>query len=197
MVKGFIKLAFVVMTALCLTIVYEENAVANEELPLLFVTDHNREIELKIASFLEKKGLNVERKVFRNDTDNIYIWMRLGHSDNDDAVIDFSIYTSVSATNNNVVNERVVRIIGLPQYEGVKNIKNKNEVLDFINKWSNQYWSPPTVFLDQDNDLRFEWPINIPGINVPVHCEQVYDAVFRILNSWVRMLDEMKKQKLI
>ncbi len=91
--------------------------------------------------------------------------------------------TLVSAKDGDTVTERVIKVYGYYTVGIKPGDRRYLDFLDFINTHHTKYWAPQSLNIDDDGDLRFDWSINIPGAEYPVHAEQVADAISRTLSE--------------
>jgi len=167
-----------------------EGAAQNDEVVLLFPTNDEGTIEKEIARYLSNKDLNVQLQVNPNDTEDFFITSAwdVGNNPSIRIIID-------TQRSNRDGSERVILLKAWP----VSSISNADRVrfLEFINKWMDDSWVPPQLYIDRDNDLAFTWPINVSAPFAPVHAEQVYDALVRMVSSWNNMADKLRQEGLL
>ena len=83
-----------------------------------------------------------------------------------------------------MVTERVIKITSWYILNVTPGHWARAPVLEMINTFSQEFWAPPKIYLDDDGDIRFEWFINVPSEDAPVHLELVRDAIVRIGLNW-------------
>jgi hypothetical protein len=154
-----------------------------EDLPLLFVTQDESQVEKQIGAYLgDVKGLNVTyRNRGENNEDKF-----LGVSFNADEApsITMIIDTSPSANRDGQASERRVKIYSYFTYGIKENHPKRAKVLEVLNLFMTESWSPGRLYLDSDGDVILQSDVNIPGQDYPVHPEMVYDLMSRMVLSW-------------
>lgn len=69
---------------------------------------------------------------------------------------------------------------------GVRDLEKARAI---INEHNRRYWAG-VFFVDAENDILGKWALNMPGVGM--HPEMVADAVQRLSQSWLELLDEAK-----
>ena len=153
---------------------------------MVFVEQSESLVEIQIDDYLRE----TERyEIEINEYDGIPDDVSLRFDDTFDSASDLSflIDTLQSATDDNdVVTERVIKTTSWYVIEVTPNHWARAPLLEMINLYAQDFWSPPKIYLDGDGDIRFEWYINVAAEDAPVHLEQVRDAIIRIGLSWER-----------
>jgi hypothetical protein len=93
------------------------------------------------------------------------------------------------------VTERVISVDSyyvLP--DSVKTAAARAKLLELNNKWLSEQGSPDKVYIDSDGDVYFSTSINIPGPEVSVNAELVFDAIARMRPFWEGYYPLLKKE---
>lgn len=69
--------------------------------------------------------------------------------------------------------------------------KDVERMREVIEKHNRSFWAG-TFYLDEEDDILGKWAINIPGVGV--HPEQVADAMQRLSQSWLELLNLAKDE---
>ena len=198
--KSYVLSLTAMLIAMCpvATVIYghtkENSTKSAKDSQLLFPAADERSIEEKLARFLrEKHDLKSSLQLIdKKDGDYAVI---LPFSFTETPNITICIDTQVSATRKTGgIHGRLVLIsfqYVLPDW-AKKNDTACEYILRLNNRWLRQSWVPDRLFLDEDNDLRFETNLNIPSPDVPLHAEMIFDALFRMLSSWKAYYAELK-----
>ena len=167
--------------ALCLALAPWAQA---QELPLVFVEQSESLVEMQIDDYLRKtERFAISIEEWNGIPDDLYLVF--DRPSGNAPSLTFQIDTLQSATGvNNVVTERVIRITSWYVINVTPDHWAREPILELINGYAQELWSPPKIYLDSDGDIRLEWYINIAGEDAPVHLEQVRDAINRIGDGW-------------
>lgn len=150
-------------------------------------------IERALADYLTKRGIVHSIRVASGDHTDWFISVDY----NLEAAPDISYFvdTVPSGEIDGRITERAITITAWPHrqipYDRVDGF------LRFINAWAKKSWAPPQLYIDDDNDLEFQWMINIPGEGYTVDAEQVVDALIRMTQAWEDMYRELVDMGLI
>ena len=157
-----------------------------QDLPLVFVEQSESLVEIQIDDYLrETERYEIEINEYNGIPDDVFL--RFDDTFDSAPDLSFLIDTLQSATDDNdVVTERVIKITSWYVIEVTPNHWARAPLLEMINLYAQDFWSPPKIYLDGDGDIRFEWYINVAAEDAPVHLEQVRDAIIRIGLSWER-----------
>ena len=155
-----------------------------QELPLVFVEQSEGLVEMQIDDYLRKtEGFTITIDEYDCIPDDLFL--RFENTFRDAPELSFLVDTLQSATDNDdVVTERVIKITSWYILNVTPGHWARAPVLEMINTFSQEFWAPPKIYLDDDGDIRFEWFINVPSEDAPVHLELVRDAIVRIGLNW-------------
>jgi Putative bacterial sensory transduction regulator len=169
---GAVKAALIILVGLGFAVPVP--AVA-QDVVLLFAEPDESSLEIEIRRFLlSRSSWPVRISDFPNvEGDDALLHVELEVAGE---TREFSIDTLSSARDN---TERRIKIYGWYFIGITENHRQRRQVLEAINEYNNTSWGP-RIWLDDDGDLAFDWSINIPGPNTPIHAEMVYDGVYRL-----------------
>lgn len=68
-------------------------------------------------------------------------------------------------------------------------VRDLEKARALINDHNRRYWAG-VFFVDDENDILGKWALNMPGVGM--HPEMVADAVQRLSQSWLELLNEAK-----
>ena len=155
-----------------------------QELPLVFVEQSESLVEMQIDDYLRKtEGYSIVIDEYDGIPDDLFL--RFDNTFANAPKLSFLVDTLRSRTDDDgVVTERVIKITSWYILEVTPDHLARSPVLEMINNYSEEFWAPPKISLDSDGDIRFEWFINVPSEDAPVHLEQVRDAIVRIGLNW-------------
>ena len=152
--------------------------------PFVYVEKDERTAELGIDEYLRKnEGLAIAILEYDEIPDDVYLRFDISYENAPELA--FLVDTLESAADDDgVPTERVIKITSWYIINVTPDDQARAPVLEMINSYDQDFWAPPKIFLDSDGDIRFEWYINVAAEDVPVHMEQVRDAVIRIGLGW-------------
>lgn len=73
-------------------------------------------------------------------------------------------------------------------------VRDMEKARALINEHNGRYWAG-VFFIDHENDILGKWALNMPG--VAMHPEFVADAVQRISQSWLELLDTAQSHGIV
>ncbi len=156
---------------------------------LLFPAQDESSTEKRIAKYIETVHRKAAKYKFtgKNDNDAILIYtLEAGSAPKLRAFVD----TMVSSRNRvtRKVTERAVVVrayFKLPA--SAKRGSKLARILMVANLWVRGHTYPHRIYLDKDKDVTMECLINIPGENIPIHAEMIYDAMTRMISAWEKL----------
>jgi hypothetical protein len=90
------------------------------------------------------------------------------------------------------------RMISVDSYyvlpDAAKTPEARAKLLELNNTWMRDNGSPDKVYIDKDGDVYFATTINIPGPDVSVSAELVFDAIARTRPFWEAYYPLLKKE---
>jgi hypothetical protein len=155
--------------------------------PLLRVCQDESTLEKAIEAYLRVTKGVTDREIGYNDKDKkqdmlVAYPVSVDNAPNIRVVIDTMV---AEKDKDGKVRERVIGVQTfyiLPA--SAKTPQARQKILELCNTWMCDHWSPGCIFLDEDGDLCLRTVLNIPGPDIPVHAEMVFDAIARMRPVW-------------
>ncbi|MEG3639455.1 hypothetical protein [Magnetococcus sp. PR-3] len=169
-----------------------------EDLPLLFLENDGKSLEIQIHNYLEeKKGWKLTRRWMGEDKEDLVLIFKGKYKG---TPIFLFIDSSISAVKRNkktgkeTLLEKVIKVRGSIKCHLGKSKKKKALLLEAMNHYKRNYWNPPSLYLDKNNNITYQWPINIAGDHAPIHAGQVLNVVQKLIHSVHQYIYPMKKK---
>ena len=163
---------------------HESDDYANDPQWLLTVTQDESSMEEAIGEFLSERTDWSVDEIYADDEETD-LALVINFEPADAPAINIMIDTIVAAADDDQVYERAVQVffyVVLP--DSSKTPVAREEILELNNYHMATESTLNRIIIDEDGDLMFVTFINLPGPNVPVHAEQIYDAVCRLVIDW-------------
>ena len=146
-----------------------------QDIPLLFVEDNEKSLEVQIKKFLdERTSWPVEMAYFGEGRADAYL--SIPFTLEDGRRVEIYVDSFSSATEG---RERRIHVYGYLILENTLGTRKRAALLEVLNQHAVDDWMSQRLYLDQDDDIAFAWVVNIPGKDTPIHAEQIYDAIIR------------------
>lgn len=152
----------------------------------LGVVQDEASTERRIGDYLTQRGAKV-----RYETRGEDIWVVLQMSADEVPPYRVIIDTSPSghSRNGGGITERVIL---LRLFSGVTILPQQRQaVLAELNKHHTRMWAGTFVINEQDGELEAQWPLNITSPEATLHPETVYDAWYRLSQSYVDLFPRL------
>ena len=164
---------------------HPSNEFANDPQWLLFVCQDEVEIERTISEFLKvRTDWRVNYAYWDDAETDLYLLYTFSFESAPGLRVSVDTFITYQ-DEDDTVSERSVRVAAywvVP--DAAKTDKVRVRLLELINELHRRNTFPSRYFLDEDDDFAMQTWINQPGPNVPIHAEMVYDAVWRLQNTW-------------
>lgn len=159
-----------------------------QDIPLLFVEEDELSVELEVKRFLdERTNWNVSVAYYGDQRSDAYLSIPFTLEGGFETVIYVDSFSSATDS-----RERRLHIYGYFILNTVLGTRKRAALLEVLNQHAIDDWMIQRLYLDDDGDIAFNWVINIPGKETPVHAEQVYDAIIRTKFSLDKLLPKLK-----
>ena len=184
-VRSLLLTAFIIMLA---PIAWVAPKVWAQDIPLLFVEDDESTTEIEVKRFLDgRTNWDVGLAYFGDLKNDAYLSIPFTLENGYNTII--YVDTFSSATDS---NERRLHIYGYFILETVLGTRKRDALLEVLNQHIMDDWMMQRLYLDDDGDIAFNWVINIPGKETPIHAEQVYDAIIRTKFSLDKLVVKLR-----
>lgn len=191
------KLIYLVcLVMICITFIVP--AFADDNIPLLFMTQSEKQVEIKIKEYIDKiSNLKFDFNVM-NEKKQDYLITKMFSYENKTPKIKIIVDTHpiVSEKDKKIVARRIM-ILGIPIIPNVISERDRIKYIKYCNESNMRRWSPGKVFLDKEGSLLLVTNITIAGEDSPVHAEQVHHSIMSMVLSWPEIAGEMKSKELI
>ena len=183
-IVAVVVLAGAFVTALPV-LAHPSNEFANDPQWLLFVCQDEVEIERTISEFLKVRTEWRVNDAYWDDAEtDLYLLYTFGFEDAPSLRVSVDTFITYQ-DEDDAVTERSIRVAAywvVP--DAAKTDKVRVRLLELINELHRRNTFPSRYFLDEDDDFAMQTWINLPGPNVPIHAEMIYDAIWRMQNTW-------------
>jgi len=152
----------------------------------LTVEQDNANVERKISRFFrDVHSLRADVAEYPDNPDNRFV--RVAYKPEGVPPIDI-IVDCLSLRTDEQTGQIQKQTISITYYfvldETKKTDTSRAALLEFINSFHNRFNFPGRFHLDKDGDIAFEQYVTLPGIDIAVPTEMVYEAVIRATDAW-------------
>lgn len=167
---------------------------AEEDVPLIFLSNSDSEVEIEIGKYLNSRGWSPIIKRKKKNFDDAYLVYHFHNKDLDEnttITIDTTTYRTQTETGE-ILTKRIKFFAYQRDAKARVAKKNFPKVLQWVNERAKRNWAPGRCYIDGDDDLVVDSLILL-NKNAPIHAYQIYEHLKFFESTTQKFYSEARK----